>query len=127
MTFNFSKFYFFLVIVLVQVSCKKRKTENATKPAKPTGELVIYLKQVVNNKEVSLATTLVKLYDNEVARTSNTYIIQQKTTDTSGTVHFYELEKETYYVHMSHPQKGIQLKTVSVPIRSIAYNTYVFQ
>jgi len=122
-----SKYFLLIVLITLELSCKKNTATKSTKTEAPVGELVIYVKQVVNNKETPLNAALVKLYDNEVARASNTYIIQQKLTDSLGTVHFYELEKETYYIHMSHPTKGTLESTVSVPVRSIAYNTYVFQ
>lgn len=116
-----------LVFLSLCMACKKSNTTTELKPKAPTGELVVYVKQIVNNKETPLTTASVKVFDNEVSRTISRDIIQQKTTDSLGTVHFYELDKETYYIQISHPQKGVHDKTVSVPIRSIAYNTYVLQ
>jgi hypothetical protein len=124
----FYVYVFSLILFVAYTSCKKKEeVESTTSPTKKNAELVVYIKTLLGSSgEIPLKDVKVKLYANETDRIAEAALVQEKTTDSLGTVHFYQLEKEEYFLKIVHLQKGILLKTVSTPDKSTAYNTYVY-
>ncbi len=112
-------------------SCKKNNT--TTTHTTPTtkianAELVVYMKCLNDsNREVALKDVTIKLYASETDRTADSHMIQQKTTSSSGSAYFSQLEKNEYFLHITHPSKGGMERTVSTPDKSVTYNTFVYQ
>jgi hypothetical protein len=116
-----------LVALLCFFSCKKKETSSIITNNKKNGQLVIYTKTLDSTrKEIPLTNVLIMLYASDVDRISNIGLLQSKTTDSLGAAHFYQLEKEEYFIKISQPKKGTFLKTVDTPDKSTTFYTYVF-
>jgi hypothetical protein len=124
----FNSSVLFSVLFFITIGCKKKeeKLQNVQQ-SKINAQLVLYIKAISSGKEINVKDALIKIYTNEEDRDRGSIPYQQKTTDSTGSVKFSNIEKEECFLKIMHINYGELSRNVSTPDKSTAYNTFVFQ
>ena len=113
-----------LFTVLYCCSCNKGEEEVITHVHNATIKVSVYRIVVQPSgeaKHIPIADALVDLFETEYDRTQNQNKVLGILSDSTGTVQFYNLTKEYYYIRAAHPTYGERLEETNTPDGTLSF------